>query len=417
MKKKKITKLAFMAIALMACSFKGYASFANLDPNDPNVSSLVNKLPAQPIPNWNWLMANNADFKNQYNGLVSNDSQNSYLVNYDAFVSGYKNVGQITWNMSDDDFTIMKYVSTAVFFAITLPFPPAFLSEAGLTMFVFQEGIKEGLRATNANKDVGSITRAILALGQKYLIDNNPTSYIGLSKDSAVTLANRYFVEQKIATQKAFAENLKQVARNAVISEIAGRSRLIYTCVNDSAFSLYQQNSYLKNLPGIQNILSTFDSNIRTVLSNQGSNVPAEAYEQQLAFNASINDVNIARGPIFQENQNAWNGIMALVNNQMAADLAYLTQYNNPSILTQYKADIANAPNGALSTDVSIANMELFAGISARSAIQTDQHYIALNASIAASLANLNQLSTNASVSIIHRRARLAQKKICNLCL
>ncbi len=115
MKKKKITKLAFMAIALMACSFKGYASFANLDPNDPNVSSLVNKLPAQPIPNWNWLMANNADFKNQYNGLVSNDSQNSYLVNYDAFVSGYKNVGQITWNMSDDDFTIMKYVSTAVF--------------------------------------------------------------------------------------------------------------------------------------------------------------------------------------------------------------------------------------------------------------------------------------------------------------
>ncbi len=267
-------------------------------------------------------------------------------------------------------------------------------------MFVFQEGIKEGLRATNANKDVGSITRKILALGQKYLIDNNPTSYIGLSKDSAVTLANRYFVEQKIATQKAFAENQKQVARNAVISEIAGKSRLIYTCVNDSAFSLYQQNSYLKNLPGIQNILSTFDSNIRAVLLNQGSNVPAEAYERQFAFNASINDVNIARGPIFQENQNAWNGIMALVNNQMAADLAYVTQYNNPSILTKYKADIANAPNDALSTDVSIANMELFAGISARSAMQTDQHYIALNASIDTSLANLNQLSTNLNVNI-----------------
>ncbi len=155
-------------------------------------------------------------------------------------------------------------------------------------------------------------------------------------------------------------------------------------------------------MPGIQNILSTFDSNIRTVLLNQGSNVPAEAYEQQLAFNASINDVNIARGPIFQENQNAWNGIMALVNNQMAADLAYVTQYNNPSIVTQYKADIANAPNGALSTDVSIANMELFAGISARSAIQTDQHYIALNASIVTSLANLNQLSTNLNVNIIN---------------
>ena len=63
-KKNKITKGAFIAIALMACSFKGYS--ATLDPNDPETRDFVNQLPLQQKPHWNWMMANDADFKGQY---------------------------------------------------------------------------------------------------------------------------------------------------------------------------------------------------------------------------------------------------------------------------------------------------------------------------------------------------------------